>query len=69
MARYIRVEGELIPIESGPFEPVEEALDVLYARLDGAEDFTEPIGGVDPIEPEHLATKAYVDQAIANALE
>jgi hypothetical protein len=35
-----------------------------YPRVDGARPFTNPIGGVDPILPDHLTTKRYVDDLL-----
>lgn len=32
-----------------------------YSPIDGSRDFTAPVGGVDPVNPEHLATKSYVE--------
>lgn len=32
-----------------------------YIRGDGFRNFTSTISGIDPIEPEHLSTKYYVD--------
>jgi len=36
----------------------------LYSRIDGSTPFTAPVSGIDPIQPEHLATKDYVDDLI-----
>lgn len=37
-----------------------------YALVNGNRAFTGPIGGVDPISNEHLATKKYVDGKVNN---
>lgn len=34
-----------------------------YTRVDGSRPFSAPVGGVDPVEPEDLATKRYVDNS------
>jgi hypothetical protein len=34
-----------------------------YSRVDGMSPFVAPVAGVDPRNPEHLATKRYVDDA------
>ena len=36
----------------------------LYSRIDGSTPFTAPVKGIDPILPEHLATKDYVDDLV-----
>lgn len=36
----------------------------IYSKLDGSAPFTEPVAGINPIRPEHLSTKAYVDDQI-----
>jgi hypothetical protein len=32
-----------------------------YIRVDGGRGFTAPVGGQDPVDPNHLATRSYVD--------
>ena len=36
----------------------------IYVLSDGTRDFTSVVGGVTPVNPNHLATKAYVDDEI-----
>jgi hypothetical protein len=35
-----------------------------YIRADGTRPFAAPIGGVDPVDPEHLTTQSFVNDAI-----
>ena len=38
-----------------------------YILKGGSRAFTGPVGGVDPTDPAHLATKDYTDSALASA--
>lgn len=39
-----------------------------YMLKDGSRAFTAPVGGVDPVDPAHLSTKAYVDNVEASGV-
>ncbi len=36
-----------------------------YSLADGTRDFSNVVGGVDPVDSDHLATKSYVDTTIS----
>lgn len=45
----------------------EETLEY-YVLRDGTRGFTAPIAGVEPLNPEHLTTKSFVDNSIDQAI-